>query len=181
MACLLTITLYNDQDIAELLHKVEHGDFPPPRKLKGWIDPAAGGYLPEGDGEQVPAQRYPTPRALADDVEHWLADEPVSAWREPIRRRLRPGATAIASLVTGMAATLIDSPMAALAVGNLLVDRQRDRAPNSLAFARTVDLERDVHRGGGQTRRPESDGRLPAGDPREGAHVLRAVRPAAEP
>ncbi len=25
-----------------------------------------------------------TPRALADDVEHWLADEPVSAWREPL-------------------------------------------------------------------------------------------------
>ena len=24
-----------------------------------------------------------SPRALADDIEHWLADEPVSAWREP--------------------------------------------------------------------------------------------------
>ena len=29
-----------------------------------------------------PAQRYRTPRALADDVEHWLADEPVSALRD---------------------------------------------------------------------------------------------------
>ena len=38
-----------------------------------------------------PAERYATPRALADDVEHWLADEPVSAWREPIRRRRAAG------------------------------------------------------------------------------------------
>ena len=36
-----------------------------------------------------PADRYPTATALAEDVEHWLADEPVSAWREPFSRRAR--------------------------------------------------------------------------------------------
>jgi hypothetical protein len=30
-----------------------------------------------------PEDRYPTPRALADDLERWMADEPVAAWREP--------------------------------------------------------------------------------------------------
>ena len=30
-----------------------------------------------------PEDRYASPRALADDVEHWLADEPVSALPEP--------------------------------------------------------------------------------------------------
>ena len=29
-----------------------------------------------------PADRYESGRALADDIEHWLADEPVSAYRE---------------------------------------------------------------------------------------------------
>ena len=39
--CLLTGRApFNDPDMAELLRKVERGDFPPPRKLKGWIDPA---------------------------------------------------------------------------------------------------------------------------------------------
>ncbi len=39
--CLLTGRApFNDSDLAELLRKVERGDFPPPRKLKGWIDPA---------------------------------------------------------------------------------------------------------------------------------------------
>jgi tetratricopeptide (TPR) repeat protein len=54
-----------------------------------------------------PADRYPTPLALAADVEHWLADEPVAAYREPwsIRtgrwlRRHRP-------LVAGAAALLL--------------------------------------------------------------------------
>ena len=36
-----------------------------------------------------PADRYATPRALADDVERWMADEPVTAWREPLPRRAR--------------------------------------------------------------------------------------------
>ena len=31
-----------------------------------------------------PEDRYASARALAEDVEHWLADEPVSAWREPL-------------------------------------------------------------------------------------------------
>src|SRR5262249_13860126 len=35
-----------------------------------------------------PGDRYPTARALADDIERWLADEPVSAWEEPARLRL---------------------------------------------------------------------------------------------
>ena len=84
-----------------------------------------------------PEQRYRTPRALADDVDHWLADEPASAWREPLGRRLRRWSRRHRLLVTGLAATLLMA-VAALAVGNLLVARQRDCAERNLAFARTV-------------------------------------------
>src|SRR5262249_17956666 len=35
-----------------------------------------------------PEDRYPSARALAEEVEHWLADEPVSAWREGLARRV---------------------------------------------------------------------------------------------
>ena len=135
--CLLTGRApFNDPDMAELLRKVERGDFPPPRKLKGWIDPALEAICLKAMATD-PDERYRTPRALADDVEHWLADEPVSAWREPIRRRLRRWGRRHRLLVTGLAATLIVA-VAALAVGNVLVARQRDRAERNLAFARTV-------------------------------------------
>ena len=135
--CLLTGRApFNDPDMAELLRKVERGDFPPPRKLKGWIDPALEAICLKAMATN-PDERYRTPRALADDVEHWLADEPVSAWREPLRRRLRRWGRRHRLLVTGLGATLIVA-VAALAVGNVLVARQRDIAERNLAVARTV-------------------------------------------
>jgi tetratricopeptide (TPR) repeat protein len=35
-----------------------------------------------------PGDRYSTAKSLADDLERWMADEPVAAWREPLARRL---------------------------------------------------------------------------------------------
>ena len=35
-----------------------------------------------------PEDRYASPRALAEDLEHWLADEPVAADREGWHQRL---------------------------------------------------------------------------------------------
>ena len=56
--------------------------------------PGAGGGLPQGDG--APA-RGPlrVGRALADDIERWMADEPVSAWREPLPARMAGGPAGI--------------------------------------------------------------------------------------
>jgi serine/threonine-protein kinase len=127
---------FHDADLAELLHKVEEGDFPPPRKLKGWVDPALEAICLKAMATD-PYQRYRTPRALADDVEHWLADEPVSAWREPVSRRLRRWGRRHRLLVTSLGVTLFVA-VAALAIGNVMVAQQRDRAEQSLAFARKV-------------------------------------------
>ncbi len=133
--CLLTGRApFNDQDMLELLRRVERGDFVAPRKLKGWVNPALEAICLKAMCTD-PARRYRSPRALADDVEHWLAEEPVSAWREPIRRRMRRWGRRHRLLVTGLAATLLVAA-AALAAGNVLVARQRNRAERNLAFAR---------------------------------------------
>ncbi len=64
--CLLTGRApFTEADLGELLRKVERGDFPPPRQLKGWIDPALEAICSEGDGDRagpaLPHHRVPWP------------------------------------------------------------------------------------------------------------------------
>ena len=65
-----------------------------------------------------PDDRYPSATALAADVQHWLADEPVSAWREPWTTRTRrwvvrnrtsvaAGVAALGVAVVGLASALV--------------------------------------------------------------------------
>ena len=67
-----------------MLRAVQRGEFPPPRRLDPAIDPALEAVCLKAMALK-PEDRYATPRALADDVERWMADEPVAAWREPWR------------------------------------------------------------------------------------------------
>ncbi len=68
---------------------------------------------------RTPDERYPSARALADDIEHWLADEPVSAWKEPWSVRARRLVTRHRTWVAAAAAALA---VAAVAAGHLLHD-----------------------------------------------------------
>ena len=54
-----------------------------------------------------PEDRYATPRALADDLDRWMADEPVTAWREPLSRRARRWARRNRTTVTAAAVALV--------------------------------------------------------------------------
>ena len=58
-----------------------------------------------------PEDRYGSCRALADDIERWMADEPVTAWREPISRRARRWGkrhrTAVTAAVVALVAGVI--------------------------------------------------------------------------
>ncbi len=133
--CLLTgRAAFEGDDVGEVLRRVGRGDFPAPRRLDSSIDAALEAVCLRAMSLE-PGDRYPSCRALAEDVESWAADEPVSAWREPLRRRARRWARRHRVLVAGLAAALL-AAVAALAVGGVLVARQRDRAEQNLAFAR---------------------------------------------
>ncbi len=85
-----------------VLRDVQRGDFPPPRRIKLAISPALEAVCLKAmalDSED----RYPSPRALADDIECLLANEPVPAQatliaREVYERFFRPGASLGADL-----------------------------------------------------------------------------------
>ncbi len=102
--CLLTgKTAFEADDVGAVLRAVQCGLFPPPRKLDPSIDKALEAICLKAMALR-PEDRHPTSKALADDVERWMADEPVSAWREPRSRTLvrwltrhRTGVTAAAA------------------------------------------------------------------------------------
>ena len=88
----------------------------PPRQVDPTIDRALEAVCLKAMALK-PADRYATPKALADDVERWMADEPVTAWREPFSRRARrwgrrtgrrspPLAAAVLVALAGTAAVL---------------------------------------------------------------------------
>ncbi len=104
--CLLTGQPPFVGDAADVLRAVERGEFRPPRQLDAGIDPALEAVCQKAMAHE-PADRYATPRALADDVEKWMADEPVSAWREPFSRQARRWARRHRTAVTASAAAVL--------------------------------------------------------------------------
>jgi eukaryotic-like serine/threonine-protein kinase len=69
-----------------MLRQVQKGEFPPPRQLKREVPVALDAICRKAMALE-PESRYATARDLADDVEHWLADEPVSALPETVGQR----------------------------------------------------------------------------------------------
>lgn len=75
------------RDLGEVLQRVQRGDYLRPRALSKEISPALEAVCLKALALE-PADRYPSARELASDIEKWLADEPVSAFRESPLRRL---------------------------------------------------------------------------------------------
>jgi serine/threonine protein kinase/tetratricopeptide (TPR) repeat protein len=103
--CLLTGKPPFEGDLAQVIADVQEARFPAPRQLDPEIDRALEAVCKKAMA-RMPADRYGSPRALCDDVERWMADEPVGAWREPWTRtvtrwltRHRVGVTAAAAAV----------------------------------------------------------------------------------
>ena len=93
-------------DVGEMLRKVQKGDFRPPRSIDPSIDKALEAVCLKAMAT-VPEDRYSSSRALADDVERWMADEPVLAWKEPKRMRMRRWAKRHRTLVTSTSVAVI--------------------------------------------------------------------------
>jgi tetratricopeptide (TPR) repeat protein len=73
-----------------------------------------------------PEERYATALELAVDIEHWLADEPVTAYREPWSWKLRRWGRRHRPVVAAAGALLVTT-VVALAVGLLVVDQEKQR------------------------------------------------------
>jgi WD40 repeat protein/tRNA A-37 threonylcarbamoyl transferase component Bud32 len=125
-----------DRDVGAVLRGVQAGDFPPPRRVVLGVPRALEAVCLKAMAADPPA-RYGSAKELAGEVERWLADEPVSAYREPWSarawrwvRRHRTGAIAAASAVlVGLVG------LAAVAAVTAAKNRALDRANAALGTA----------------------------------------------
>lgn len=135
-------------DAAQTVERVAIGNFPRPREINRAIPRSLQAICLKAMALR-PGDRYASPRALASDLEHWLADEPVTALREtPIRRLARWGRRyrtgVVAALAVLLMVTIVSLATAIRINGERLrADRERLAAQSRsarLAFDRGTAL-----------------------------------------
>ncbi len=139
---------FEGEDIGAILDAVQAGQFPRPSRLDPALDPALGAVCLKAMALR-PGERYASARLLAEDVERWMADEPVSAWREPRSRRLarwlgrhRTGvAGAVAAVLAGVMGLASVLAVKSGANARLSESLQREREANAALNAANSELK----------------------------------------
>ena len=103
----------------EMLDAVEHGRIKPLRQVVPSVDPALAAIC--GKAMMTDQNdRYESAKALAADLELWLADEPVDAFPEPLTKKLWRSARRHRTLVSSTLSALVLS-VAGLAIFNAVL------------------------------------------------------------
>lgn len=136
------------KDLTAVLKQVQAGDFPPPHEECSEVPKPLNAICLRAMALK-PAARYASPQDLADDIERFLADEPVSAFEEPLavkaRRWLRKhqtltAATAAVVLVSavglGVFSTIVSGKNRELTLARQQETKARELAEANEASAR---------------------------------------------
>ncbi len=146
--CLLTgKPPVENNDPGQALRAAQNGEFLAPRQLNPTIDRALEAICQKSMALRR-QERYMTPRALADDIERWMADEPVSAYVEPWIGRARRWARRHRTTVVTSACLLVASVIGLTAGLVLLQAKQREteaaRREAVTNFQTAVQARRDA-------------------------------------
>ncbi len=110
-------------DVTSLLDGVRLGQFPPPRKVNARVPRALEAVCLKAMARR-PQDRYASAADLATEIERWLADEPVLAFREPAPARLARWGRRHKPIVAAAAALLL-SMVAGLSGTVVLLDQEQ--------------------------------------------------------
>lgn len=117
----------------EAHRRIMTGDFPSPAQLNPKTPRGLVAICRKAMALK-PADRYSSALALAEDIEHWLADEPVTAEPAPLAERASRWVRRHRTLVWTMAVLWLTAGIA-LAIGLVVVDGWR--VSNDIAHQRT--------------------------------------------
>jgi eukaryotic-like serine/threonine-protein kinase len=142
---------FDRDDLATTLRRIQAGDFPAPRAINSHV-PAALDAVCRKAMALKPGDRYASPALLAEDVERWLADEPVAAhrdrWMSSVRRWVRKHPRIDAAL----AATILIGLVSAVVISTLVAGKNQqlaaanDKLASAHAAERSARVEADTRR-----------------------------------
>jgi serine/threonine protein kinase len=131
---------FADSDPVDVLARVRKGDFPRPRQIHRAVPAALEAVCLKALALRS-EERYVSPKSLAEELERWLADEPVGAYPEPLAARLRRHARRHPAALAATAALLLAGlvglglGLAAVRAEQQHTTAERDRAEENAAVA----------------------------------------------
>jgi serine/threonine-protein kinase len=132
--CLLTGKApFEDADIAQMLDAVRNGRFRRPREYDRSIEIPLEAVCLKAMALK-PEDRYASPRELAEEIERWAADEPVTAWRDSLVVKLGRWARRHRTLIFGAGFSLTTAVLLLSAL-IVMVGREQRRTTQALGQA----------------------------------------------
>ncbi len=135
--------------IPAILLRVRSGDFPAPRSIHPEIPRGLDAICLKAMALR-PGDRYPTARALADDLERWLADEPVVALPEGRIERLsrwtrqHRQVTVSAAVALLLVATVATSASIVVESARRSESQEKNKAQHALLVARAASARAEA-------------------------------------
>ncbi len=124
-------------EVAAIREKALAGDVQPPSRVKRGVSRAIESVCLKAMARD-PVDRYETPLELARDVEHYLADLPVSSYREPLLRRVSRWARrhrTVAQLATAALLLLLLTAGTAAVLLNRMAGQESEARQTALLMA----------------------------------------------
>jgi formylglycine-generating enzyme required for sulfatase activity/tRNA A-37 threonylcarbamoyl transferase component Bud32 len=139
--CLLTGKApFSGKEMGEVLKAVENGAFAKPRLVDSQIPGGLEAICLKAMATKA-EERYASPNDLAEEIERWLADEPVKAHREPLLARAGRWIRKHQTMTAGVGALLLTGVIA-LGVSTLLIGNAQRATARALENEETARKDR---------------------------------------
>jgi serine/threonine protein kinase len=124
-------------DLAATLENVRAGQIRDPRETPANTEAPLAAICLHALATR-PGDRYQSPGHLAADLERWLADESVTAFREPVMQRVRRWTRHHPRLVTALSSTLLLGALSGLLIAAVAGSKNRELTKANAALAQAI-------------------------------------------